>query len=270
MSAINEAQGYTYNKYGYRVVSTKLQDVNLFGINGGNSLVTVATGVLGALTIFDNIAQRTSWQASQSGGNTGSGGLLDKRSSEELQGEIDSIYEHYGVTDAAGLEGKASEAKNAQETATSTKNEAETAVTTAENNLKTAKEALASAKQNLRGAKADDPNYANLQATLSKWEGEVKAKEAELNKAEGALKQAKAEEEAKKAEYDAIVQSQEEIKRLNDKLEKAKVREAREKKEAEEAEEKRKREETIESLSNGDTAAISKLLKQIRNADSLG
>ena len=76
--------------------------------------------------------------------------------------------------------------------------------------------------------------------------------------------------DAKKAEYDAIVQSQEEIKRLNDKLEKAKVREAREKKEAEEAEEKRKREETIESLSNGDTAAISKLLKQIRNADSLG
>lgn len=247
-------------------------------------------GKLGSLTSVWNAKP----DSTDTTGNTKVSNVDNKRSSEDIKAEIDNIYANNDVSDEAGLTQKATEANTAYENVKKEIETGEKTLETAQNNIKTAKDnvsktkdSLANAEKSLKNAQKalgkaniDDPNYFDLvqaesEALATKKLAEqqhkeaqntLEAKEKELNEAKGALKQLKAEEVAKKEAHDSLVQAQDRVRELKNDLEKATAREAREKEEAEKAEAKRKKEEEIGHLSNGDTAAIAKLIKQIGNA----
>ena len=268
--------------------------------------VMIAAGVFGALTnsvpsIFNQIRQNFDFGDTENGGATSNILGNSKLSVEDIDKLINEEYTKLGVADDAELAGKVEEAKTACEQAQERisgdegfDKQIETAkndIKTLNNNIKTTKQSLSEAEKNLKTAKsslaASNPeenqnhqqlveavNAAELAKTtaeknLADLEKTLSEKEASLNKLEGAKKQADAELKTRKEQYNTLVNAQKQIKLLKDDLEKAKVREAKEEEDKAKAEEKRKKEETIENLSNGDTAAISKLLKKIRNAESL-
>lgn len=286
----NHSQSHTTGCSGHNCRTKRVKQTN------SENLSNIALGVLGAISIFNTARQYIPSSKLSSSDNTSVIGNLN-RSSEEIQADIDKIYSNYGVTDESDLtkkvvEAEAAVSKSTEAVAIGEKNvdTAKITVNETKNNVKVAKDKLSGAEATLRnainalnGVSYDDPNYQTLvsqkvdaefarnQAKIEKEQLEQQAVEAEeaLNKANGELKQLKAEEKVKKEEYDAIVNAQEQIKKLNEQLEKAKLRETKEKERADAAEAKRKREEEIDHLSNGDTAAISKLLRQIRNAESM-
>lgn len=218
-----------------------------------------AVAIFGGLTLASKVAGSVVANISSSKNVT----------SEDVQAEIDEIYDAYSITDEAQL------SKNEKD-ASAELNKASDAVATISANLDTAKSELGALKitlreanSALRGISPDDPNYATLSANLATAKAKLEAKEAEINKLEGALKQAKADEAAKKAEHKQIESDLVRLSNLKVELERVKEREAKEAKNAEEAEAKRKRLEEIDHLSNGDTVAISKLLRQIKNAERM-
>ena len=238
-----------------RTKHPQARNINPFSIDT-SSLIMLGTGFL-AVTALPKIISGVV-NAVDSDNNSFIGGdnnIFANRSSEEIQADIDEITNTYGDKEAIN-------ASIAEINIESLEN----GVSTAKENLKTAnktlegyKDNLKAAEKSLRMADPDDPNYVNLvrdvrkfQADIKTTEDAIKNKKAELEEAEAALK-------TKKEEKANLENALRRLEKLDKELERAKKAEAKEKRATE-----------IDHLKNGETATISRLVKEYTKYEKAG